>query len=86
MPIPDSINLGVSAITKLSPKGRVGQMMGIWFVGTALGNLFAGLVAGNLETLAPVNLFRTVAMTVGVAGIVALIVSPGVKKIMGNVE
>jgi proton-dependent oligopeptide transporter, POT family len=78
--------IGLSAITKLSPKGRVGQMMGIWFVGTALGNLFAGLVAGNLETLAPTALFRTVAMTVGIAGVVALVLSPGVKKLMGNVE
>lgn len=78
--------IGLSAITKLAPAGRVGQMMGIWFVGTALGNLFAGLVAGNLETLPPASLFRTVAMIVGVAGIVALVVSPGVKKLMGNVE
>ena len=33
--------VGLSAITKLSPTNRVGQMMGIWFVGAALGNLFA---------------------------------------------
>ena len=78
--------IGLSAITKLSPRGRVGQMMGIWFVGAAVGNLFAGLVAGSLETLAPVELFRTVAMIVGAAGVVALVVSPGVKRIMGNVQ
>jgi len=78
--------IGLSAITKLSPGGRVGQMMGVWFVGTALGNLFAGLVAGSLETLAPMSLFRTVAMIVGVAGIVALVVSPGVKRLMRGVE
>jgi proton-dependent oligopeptide transporter, POT family len=78
--------VGLSAITKLAPKGRVGQMMGIWFVGAALGNLFAGLVAGNLETLLPADLFRTVAMIVGAAGVVALIASPGIKKLMGNIE
>jgi POT family proton-dependent oligopeptide transporter len=60
-------------------------MMGVWFVATALGNLIAGLVAGNLETLAPFDLFRTVAMIIGGAGIVALLVSPGVKKVMGHV-
>lgn len=42
--------IGLSAITKLSPARRVGQMMGIWFVGGALGNLFAGLIAGRFET------------------------------------
>ncbi|GIT50421.1 MAG: hypothetical protein Ct9H300mP15_06340 [Gemmatimonadota bacterium] len=43
--------IGLSAITKLSPERRVGQMMGIWFVGAALGNLFAGLMAGQLATM-----------------------------------
>jgi POT family proton-dependent oligopeptide transporter len=78
--------IGLSAITKLSPKQRVGQMMGVWFVGAALGNLFAGLVAGQLETLAPAALFRTVALIIGGVGIVALIVSPQVKKLMGGRE
>lgn len=78
--------IGLSAITKLSPERRVGQMMGIWFVGAALGNLFAGLVAGQLETLPSHELFRTVAMTVGGAGIVALIVSPVFKKMMAGVK
>lgn len=78
--------VGLSAITKLAPKGRVGQMMGIWFVGASLGNVIAGQVAGSLETLAPVNLFRTVALIVGAAGIVALVASPFAKKLMGNVE
>jgi POT family proton-dependent oligopeptide transporter len=78
--------VGLSSITKLAPVGRVGQMMGIWFVATALGNLFAGLVAGSLETLAPFDLFRTVAMIVGAAGIVALLASPAVKKLTGGVS
>ncbi len=76
--------VGLSAVTKLSPERRVGQMMGVWFVGAALGNLFAGLVAGQLESLAPVSLFRTVAMIIGGAGILALIASPGIKKLMGK--
>ena len=78
--------IGLSAITKLSPAKRVGQMMGIWFVGAALGNLFAGLIAGRLENLPPAPLFRTVAMTVGVVGIVAVVVSPWVRKLQGGVK
>jgi proton-dependent oligopeptide transporter, POT family len=73
--------IGLSAITKLSPKRRVGQMMGIWFVGAALGNLFAGLVAGRLETMMPAELFRTVALTVGGVGVVAVALAPQVRKL-----
>jgi len=78
--------VGLSSITKLAPAGRVGQMMGVWFIGTALGNLFAGLVAGQLETLAPTELFGNVAMTIGIAGVVAFITFPFVKRLMGEIE
>jgi POT family proton-dependent oligopeptide transporter len=61
-------------------------MMGIWFVAVSLGTLVAGLAAGSLETLAPYALFRMVAMITAAAGIVALLLSPGVKKLMGNAE
>ena len=78
--------VGLSSITKLAPPDRVGQMMGVWFVGASLGNLFAGLVAGRLETLAPSALFWNVAIFVGVCGVVAFLFAPVVKKIMGHVE
>ena len=78
--------VGLSSITKLAPTGRVGQMMGVWFIGTALGNLFAGLVAGRLETLAPVDLFMNVAMTIGIAGVIALVLFIPIKRLMGNVD
>ncbi|WP_265767246.1 peptide MFS transporter [Fodinibius salsisoli] len=78
--------VGLSSMTKLAPENRVSQMMGIWFVAAALGNLFAGLVAGQLETLAPSSLFWSVAMMVGAAGIVGLLASPFVRRLMGDIE
>ena len=78
--------IGLSAITKLSPDRRVGQMMGIWFVGAALGNLFAGLMAGQLATMGSAELFRTVAWISAGVGIFAIIVSPQVKRLMGGVK
>ena len=78
--------VGLSSVTKLAPHNRVGQMMGIWFVGAALGNLIAGLVAGRLEGLAHDVLFWNVALIIGGAGIVALLISPAVKKLMGDVK
>jgi POT family proton-dependent oligopeptide transporter len=78
--------VGLSSMTKLAPKGRVGQMMGIWFVATALGNLIAGLVAGSLESLPASELFSTVAMITGGAGIFALLAAPFLKRFTGGIE
>ena len=78
--------VGLSSMTKLAPRGRAGQMMGIWFIASALGNLIAGLVAGSLETLAPSALFSNVAMIVGGAGVFAVLASPFVKRLTGGVE
>ena len=78
--------VGLSTVTKLAPRDRVAQMMGIWFVSIALGNLFAGLVAGKLEHLAPSDLFRSVSMIIGGAGLVAILTSPLIKRGLGGVE
>ena len=78
--------VGLSSMTKLAPAGRVGQMMGVWFIAAALGNLFAGLVAGNLEILPPSDLFRAVAIFASAAGVVALVVSPWVKRLTGGIQ
>ena len=78
--------VGLSSITKLAPEDRVGQMMGIWFVSVALGNLFAGLIAGRLEGLNPSSLFWVVALIGGGAGVLALLTAPPIKRLMGDVE
>jgi POT family proton-dependent oligopeptide transporter len=78
--------VGLSSMTKLAPKNRVSQMMGIWFVAAALGNLFAGLLAGQIEDLPPSDLFWTVALLVGGGGIIALLASPFVKRLIGDIE
>jgi POT family proton-dependent oligopeptide transporter len=61
-------------------------MMGVWFIAAALGNLFAGLVAGTLEALPPADLFRNVALFTGIAGVLALMVSPWVKRLTGGIR
>ncbi|KAB2641804.1 MAG: peptide MFS transporter [Verrucomicrobia bacterium] len=42
--------VGLSAVTKLAPRKLIGQMMGLWFLASALGNLLAGLLAGALTS------------------------------------
>ena len=41
--------VGLSAVKKLAPKQFAAQLMGVWFMSLALGNLLAGLVAGQMD-------------------------------------
>ncbi len=78
--------VGLSSVTKLSPKKYVGQMMGTWFMGAALGNLIAGLVAGYFETLALPGLFAWVGVTGAVAGLFFLAFSRPIRRMMVGVR
>ncbi|HEY3139139.1 MAG TPA: peptide MFS transporter [Blastocatellia bacterium] len=78
--------VGLSAMTKLSPAKLVGQMMGIWFLATSFGNLMAGLLAGKMESMGLVQLFGSVALWTGAAGLVLLLISRPVKRLMGGVK
>jgi POT family proton-dependent oligopeptide transporter len=76
--------VGLSSVTKLAPKRLVGQMMGTWFMGAALGNLIAGLVAGQFETLPLPRLFLMVALIVAGTGFLFLVFSRPIKKLIGT--
>jgi POT family proton-dependent oligopeptide transporter len=81
--------VGLSATTKLAPKAFVGQMMGIWFVATSLGNLIAGMFAGEFDpnnVSGMPSLFMTVVLFGCGSGILFVIFSPLMKKWMGNVQ
>jgi proton-dependent oligopeptide transporter, POT family len=79
--------VGLSATTKLSPKRYLGQMMGIWFVATSLGNLIAGLLAGGVDPKSPNDmepLFMSVFIFASVVGVLFLLFNPIIKKWSGN--
>jgi POT family proton-dependent oligopeptide transporter len=76
--------IGLSAITKLSPARYVGQMMGIWFMGAALGNLVAGRVAGLIATLPLPQLFGAVTLFSVSTGLVLLVFTPVLKRWIGD--
>ena len=81
--------VGLSYYTKLAPTRFVGQMMGMWFLAMSLGNLVAGLLAGEFDAnnvpAMPGQYMHIVYITMG-AGAVLLLISRPVKKLMGNVE
>lgn len=78
--------VGLSSVTKLSPRRLVGQMMGIWFMGTALGNLIAGLVAGRMELLPVEKIFSTVGMITVGTGLLFFVFSRPVKRLASDVS
>lgn len=72
--------VGLSSMTKLAPRKFVGQMMGLWFLATAMGNLIAGLVGGGVdpEKLQQMPaLFQRTAMSLLIASaVMALLIIP----------
>mgnify|MGYP000122493989 CR=1 FL=1 len=44
--------VGLSTMTKLAPQRLLGLVMGIWFLGSSLGNILAGLLAGEVSGIA----------------------------------
>jgi POT family proton-dependent oligopeptide transporter len=79
--------VGLSTITKLAPEKFASQMMGIWFIAAALGNLIAGQVGGIIENFPHRAIFQTVAIVIGVVGLIMLVFTPIIqKKMMGDVR
>ena len=79
--------VGLSTITKLAPEKFTSQMMGIWFIAAALGNLIAGQVGGLTEDFPHRAIFQTVAIVVGLTGVLLLIFVPVIqKRMMGDVR
>jgi POT family proton-dependent oligopeptide transporter len=81
--------VGLSSMTKLSPRKYIGQMMGIWFLATAVGNLIAGLVGGDvdpnrLEQMP--RLFTTTAIwLIGSGAVLAILIVP-IRRMMAGVR
>ena len=89
--------IGMSIMTKLSPQKLQAVMMGMWFLASAYGQYFAGLLgasiadasanASNLERLTVyADGYKQLAIYALIAGIVLILISPLVKKLMQGVK
>jgi len=81
--------VGLSATTKLAPKRYVGQMMGIWFLGASLGNILAGLLAGEFSADAlndMPDLYLQIVLTTAGSGLLLLAFAKPIRRLMGGVE
>ena len=89
--------IGMSIITKLSPKRLFGMMMGLWFLASAFGQLAAGKLGAAISqsnegtTLATklqsyTDGYYQLAIYALIAGVVLIAISPLVKKLMEDVK
>ncbi len=79
--------VGLSATTKLAPKRYVGQMMGIWFLGSSLGNILAGLLAGEFDGDSVANfpdVYLQIVLTTGGVALLLLAGSKKIRRLMGS--
>ncbi|MFM9944864.1 MAG: peptide MFS transporter [Bacteroidia bacterium] len=92
--------IGLSMVTKLSPTRLHGVMMGTWFLASAYGQYGAGLIGaalakGDSTIENPTNYQKLMQYTNGyesigyialVSGVILIVISPGLKKMMGGVR
>ena len=89
--------IGMSIITKLSPKRLFGMMMGLWFLASAFGQLVAGKLGAEMSRSEPgatlvsklqsyTDGYYQLAIYALVAGIFLIVSTPLIKKLMQEVN
>lgn len=89
--------IGLSIMTKLSPKPMHGVMMGMWFLASAYGQYAAGLFGADMSTSIPnatlmqkliayTDGYKNLAIYALVAGVLLIVISPLVRKLMHGVH
>ncbi len=89
--------IGMSIMTKLSPQKLQAVMMGMWFLASAYGQYLAGILGANIASASEnsnnldkliiyTNGYKQLALYALIAGVVLIIISPLVKKLMQEVK
>ncbi len=89
--------IGMSLMTKLSPVKLQAVMMGMWFLASAYGQYFAGLLGAGIaeagEHLSPYEKlvvycegYKTLALYALICGVVMIAIAPLVKKLMVGIK
>ena len=74
--------MGLSLVTKLSPKRYVGLMMGGWFCATAFGNKLSGFFGGIQSLMEPTQFFLVLAAAVAVVALGIRAILPWLDRVM----
>jgi POT family proton-dependent oligopeptide transporter len=89
--------IGMSIITKLVPKNLFGMMMGLWFLASAFGQFFAGKLGAEIsksntgdtlfsKLVSYCDGYKQLAIYALIAGIILIIISPVIRKLMQEVK
>lgn len=89
--------IGLSAMTKLSPKPLWGVMMGIWFLASAYGQYVAGILGADMASenanaglsvklMLYTDGYKQLGMYGLIAGVILILISPWIKKLMQEVK
>ncbi|MBS1580870.1 MAG: peptide MFS transporter [Bacteroidetes bacterium] len=89
--------IGLSLMTKLSPTRIQGLMMGMWFLASAYGQYAAGLLGAGMSSDDPnatnyqklelyTNGYGQLGLYALIAGVVLIVISPGVRRLMRGVH
>ena len=89
--------IGMSVMTKLSPLKLQAVVMGMWFLASAYGQYFAGLLGANIAEASEnsTNYEKLMIYTDGykqlglyalIGGVLLIVISPIMKKLMGGVK
>ena len=89
--------IGMSIVTKLSPKPLYGMMMGLWFLASAYGQYAAGIFGADMSTddnnasllvklQAYTDGYKHLAIYALVCGILLIVASPLIRKLMADVK
>ena len=75
--------VGLSAMTKLAPVRIGGLVMGVWFLGTSVGNYVGGRIAGLYGSMSLPSLLGTVAAFAIAAGVLLLLMARPLDRMSG---
>jgi POT family proton-dependent oligopeptide transporter len=78
--------VGLSAMTKLAPPKIVSLVMGIWFLGAAVGNFLAGQAASFYESLPMTTLLMAVAVLPMVLGVAMFLFRKKLTNLQGGIS
>lgn len=89
--------IGLSMITSLSPQKMAGMMMGLWFLASAYGQYLAGLIGANISNpndnaslmeklISYTGGYQQLAIYALIFGILVLLISPLIRKLMQDVK
>jgi POT family proton-dependent oligopeptide transporter len=78
--------VGLSAMTKLAPRPIVSLVMGIWFLGAAVGNFLAGQAASFYEELPMPTLLTAVAVLPMALGVAMFVFRKKLTNLQGGIN